>query len=81
MKLVKTSKEVSYFGITLHIPLTCNFVSTDKSGEVFAWQDEPYLCANTYYWGGNTWEENPYIWIAVVDLEGLDWTKTLVEIT
>lgn len=78
MKLLKTlnrKKEVDYFGLKLMIKENHNRVATDKSGKVFSFthKPEPYVAVGIWADFGDS------ELLAKVNLEGMDWTKTLRE--
>jgi hypothetical protein len=52
-------------------------MSTDSSGEVFSYREEP---SKQHYGRWETSSCTNMEWVGTVDLEGLDWRETLVEI-
>jgi hypothetical protein len=79
MKLVfgNKYKTVSYFGIDLIVADYIKFIVTNSRGEVYGSKDEPELDHQ------NGWLYDYYAfsdYIASVDLEGMDWKDTLMEV-
>ncbi len=70
-------KEVNYFGVTLAVDTTIKYLATTLNGDVVASIEKPDLdpsCGWLYSW------EAFSTLIAVVDLEGMDWKDTLMEV-
>jgi hypothetical protein len=70
-------KEVNYFGVKLAVDSNIRWLTTTAKGEVIASFDKPDLdldCGWLYSWEAFSTS------IAVVDLEGMDWKDTLVEV-
>ncbi|MEK9497116.1 hypothetical protein V2H77_11745 [Photorhabdus sp. P32] len=82
MKLISLIKpiKVNYLGIELSAPHWTKFIATDEMGLVFACNMLPNIEFNCYErWGSDSTSFRDEV-IAVVDLEGMDWKETLVEI-
>lgn len=70
-------KTVDYFGIQLVVSICVKYLVTTKDGCVVTSQQKPELdinCGWLYDW--QSFNEQ----VAVVDLEGMDWTDTLMEV-
>ena len=65
-------KTVMYFGLSVTIPENYTVITTDADGEVYAWEDNPYI-------NGSSWYDPdiPFIHICKVNLHGLNWRETL----
>ncbi|PQQ22299.1 hypothetical protein [Photorhabdus hindustanensis] len=79
MKLISLIKpiKVNYFGIELLAPFWTKFIVTENKGIVLAWNKKPSQI------NGNWFSESPssqYEIVAIIELEGMDWKETLVEI-
>lgn len=68
-----TQKRVNFFGIDLVVPLNAKYLSAEDDGTVMAHSDHPWYEPG-YYEGYEVGE------MAKVDLEGMDWEETLVNI-
>ena len=86
MKLIRLPnrrkmKTVQYFNLELIIPENIKYISVDQEGEIVLWfaVHEPYV--RMYSWGVDDWvgEASDYD-VGKVDLEGMDWRDTLVEL-
>jgi len=74
-RLEGKDKKINYFGIELYIYHEVEYLTTDQDGEVTAHYDKPVCCHELYYWHSeNEWH------ICNVDLEGMDWKETLMEL-
>ncbi len=76
MKLID-EKMVSYFGIMLVVDRSTKYLVTTESGNVIASVQKPELDPDVgwlYDWDSHC------VCIASVDLEGMDWKDTLMEI-
>lgn len=79
MKLIEidySTKVVKYFGITLTVPAYTNWLATDKSGNLYAYEQKPLNIKPKSYW--SSIEEHTLI--GKLDLEGMDWYATLREV-
>ena len=74
----KTVKPVIYFGIEINIPTEHNFVATDSDGFVYSYKCNPVINDALRVFQDRSAAEDESI--CAVDLEGLDWKETLVEI-
>ena len=77
MKLL--GKTVNYFGIQLVVSQDTKYLVTTAKGEVIASEQIPDLDFDSdigwlYDWGAYT------VCVASVDLEGMDWKETLMEV-
>lgn len=74
------TKPVKYFGLYLNVPYTANYIATDEDGMVWCYDNKPEI--NKFYSDCWTYRgyDNNFIEIAEVDLEGMDWKDTLMEI-
>lgn len=76
MKISNRFKKVNYFGLELVVEKEAKFLATDENGGVYSFTKETEINKdNESVWYGKGTE-----WIAEVDLEGLDWRETLVEL-
>lgn len=78
MKLIKReklTKQVKYFGLILSVPKWTSYVGTDTDGEVWAFGIEPLNDGYEWYMC-----EAYCQLVATVNLEGLNWSETLVEV-
>ena len=71
-------KKITYFDIELIVPFYTNWVATDETGEVHAMFNKPTL----QYKSLGIWvADNAFnACVANVDLEGVNWRKTLRKI-
>lgn len=69
-------KEVNFFGLELMVYSRAKFICCDADGGVYSFDDKPKADLKQNLWLG-TLNTN---WVAEVDLEGMDWRETLVEI-
>jgi hypothetical protein len=78
MKLLTNDyKVVDYFGVQLSLEVDIKYLVTTAKGEVIASLDMPDLDPEIgwlYDW------DAPSVCIADVDLEGMDWKDTLMEV-
>jgi hypothetical protein len=70
-------KEVNYFGVKLAVDTTVKYLATVEMGNVFAFVKKPDLDLDLGWLCD--WEDFS-ICVATVDLEGMDWKDTLVEV-
>lgn len=78
MKLIKEAKQtkrVEYFGLPLTVPFWAKYLGTDKDGELYAYESEPAKDRESWY----LFDMNLQM-IGLVDLEGLNWSESLVEV-
>ena len=87
MKLlsIPEQKKVTYFGIDIMVPVWGKFIVTEDDGVVLVFKSkpEPLDESNKKYYGLVIWSDpdaNDFVEVARVDLEGMDWKETLVEI-
>jgi hypothetical protein len=74
MKFAEPMKEVDYHGLKLTVPERCKFIASDADGETWAYESSPTL--HHLYWDYCTYG----YCIGPLDLEGMDWKETLIEI-
>ena len=74
MKFAEPMKEVDYHGLKLTVPERCKFIASDADGETWAYELNPK--SFPLHWG---YIKNGYC-IGALDLEGMDWKETLIEI-
>lgn len=78
MKYLHKMKTVNYFGLELTIEERFRFLHTDSNGEVWATEEKPHNH------NGVMWAISPTEWgfkqIAEVDLEGMNWYDSLLEV-
>ena len=74
MKFAEPMKDVDYHGLKLTVPERCKFLSSDKDGETWANEKRPQTMYE--HW---SYKLNGYC-IGTLDLEGMDWKETLIEI-
>jgi len=77
MKLLSghKTKNIRYFGIDMTVRESVKFLATDEDGEVYGFDMKPTTKAT--FWHVS---EYAYDFVADVDLEGMDWKDTLVEL-
>lgn len=86
MKLVSIpeKKKIIYFGIELMVPIWTKYVATEDDGVVLAFISKPVVLDETGKKFGLVIWNNPDAdemeEVAKVDLEGMDWKETLVEV-
>jgi hypothetical protein len=69
-------KEVNYFGVNLLVQDYVKFLVTDNRGDVYGSRDKPKSDNQNGWW--NYYSVTEYV--ATVDLEGMDWKDTLMEV-
>ena len=78
MRYLHKMKTVNYFGLELTIEERFRFLHTDSNGEVWATEERPHNK------NGSIWTISPTEWafksIAEVDLEGMNWYDSLLEV-
>jgi hypothetical protein len=85
MKLINTEsnlKTVEYFGLLLDVPHDTWYLATSPRGEVSAWSEgkpQAIKSHNSGYWWSCSDHDCLGV-VAVVDLEGMDWTQTAREV-
>lgn len=67
------TKQVVYFGLVFYGPHFVKFIGTDRYGKVYGYSENPRTI------GLDEFTQQP-IRIAKVDLEGLDWHDSIVEV-
>lgn len=83
---IEATKTVSYYGITLQVPTDVKYLTTDEDGTVCGWGGSlpPETCTGQPQGEGiwcESWMECGYLLeICSVDLEGVNWKNTLVEV-
>jgi hypothetical protein len=75
MKQLTPQKTVNYFGIYLIVPDEKGWLTTDSDGSVYWYDTKPVK--DGYEWGG---DYGSMIFICKVDLEGMDWKNSLMEV-
>lgn len=86
MKLLSLpqKKKVIYFGMELMVPFWTKYVATEDDGLVLAFKSKPVVLDETGKKFGLVIWNNPDAdemeEIATVDLEGMNWKETLVEV-
>ncbi|WPJ68511.1 hypothetical protein OMDBNIEC_00025 [Salmonella phage STP-SP5] len=73
------TKEVEYFGCTFNVPEWVRWLSTDFDGTTYGYAYKPSLKDGNIKWTPN-FEDEEYCEMAQVDLEGINWRKSLVEV-
>lgn len=71
-------KTVLYYGTEVSVPEHIKYIATDNSGTVMGFEQKPVPDHGWKFWD-NPSADDMYD-IGVVDLEGIDWTSTLVEV-
>ncbi len=72
------TKPVVYFDITLNVDKRVEWLATDENGEVYGyWHDVPEYHDDEW---DNGYDYGVTDVICCVDLEGMDWKETLMEI-
>ena len=74
MKFAEPMKEVDYHGLKLTVPERCKFIASDADGETWSYGTKPDEYDEA--WG---YVKDSYC-IGPLDLEGMDWKETLIEI-
>ena len=84
MKLLKSklqeTKEVEYFSLTLTVPKTVNYIATDEDGDVYGLSHKPHIYRNFWRRDDSDFYNSIEVWVATVDLEGMDFKDTLVKL-
>ncbi len=78
MKIIEPQKKIDYFGVELTIDGRTNFVATDDDGEVYQYLIRPNFDKYMGVWGSNN--PNEVVRLCAVDLDGMDWKETLMEV-
>ena len=77
MKL-PTYKEVWYFGLKLLVPIWVKCIATDKCGEIWGFE------TTKIYTGESMWkfsgESNIVLIFENVDMDGINWTESKLEV-
>lgn len=74
------TKDVDFFGHTLTVPDWVDYLAADSDGKVWGYEAwAPVLSTNGTKWAPD-WDDDQYGEMAEVDLEGMDWTQTLVKL-
>mgnify|MGYP000542100523 CR=1 FL=1 len=85
MKLIRLTKgvdnslPVDYAALGIPTDPLYPFMATDSDGSVCAYRECP--SKGSASWCSEGYGNDPWKWVAEVDLEGLDWEYTLQEIT
>lgn len=91
MKLIEEAefvqrREVVYYGITFMVDVNHNFMACDADGELYSFYATPITDESGGWFVSTESDENApenintAEYVALVDLEGEDWTQTLVSI-
>lgn len=75
MKQITAQKTVNYFGIDLIVPDEYGFLATDKGGSVYWYEERPEF-------DKSQWDTDASVgsFLCGVDLEGMDWRESLMEV-
>jgi hypothetical protein len=65
---------VNYLGLFMPVPPNITHMATDANGDLYGFTDKPEVADSRRFWRSN----GIVILLANVDLEGRDWTTTLV---
>lgn len=76
INIIKTTKDVEYFGLTLAVPRWTSFIATDSDGKVYAYQWKPSRGVESWHSHGLDVQA-----LGQVELEGIDWASTLVHMS
>ena len=77
MKQLTAQKQVNYHGINVIVPANTRWLATDSDGYLGAYSDQCF--APTLK--NRVWDnDQEYINICQVDLEGMDWRDSLMEV-
>lgn len=78
MKFIEVNKMKSamFHGSEVHVPVNIKYIAADKSGKVLGFEEKPTPCFDLEWWDNPTASDMYDIGFA--DLEGMDWTQTLV---
>lgn len=75
------TKDVNFFGVTLTVPDCVDYLACDKDGTVWGYEAvPPNISFEHDGWFAQDPEDYEYYEIALVYLEGTDWTKTLIKV-
>ena len=84
MKLLKSklqrTKKVEYFGLGICVPIWVSYIATDEDGDVYGLSHEPSIYKDFWRRDDSDFYNSMEVCVAEVDLEGLDWKDTLVEL-
>ncbi len=75
IELIKM-KAVSYHGTEVYVPENIHFIATDKNGTTIGFEERPVVDHGFNFWDNPNCSD--MYEIGTFDLEGSDWTKTLV---
>jgi len=77
MKQLTAQKSVNYHGINVIVPANTRWLATDSDGYLGIYTDQ--YCEPTLK--NRVWDNGyEYIFICQVDLEGMDWKDSLMEV-
>lgn len=77
MRLITKQKQVNFHGIMVWVPETAKSVASDKNGDVWYYEKQNPVPSIAY----EAWGKGGYCQqICTVDLEGMKWRDTLVEV-
>lgn len=76
------TKDVDFFGHTLTVPNWVDYLAADSDGKVWGYGVyKPLMNDDSAKWTpDDLFDDYPYDEMAEVDLEGMDWTQTLVKL-
>jgi hypothetical protein len=77
-KYPELNKRVNYFGTEVSVSESITYIAVDSNGEVYGYTHHPIKGA--LMWGGECAEGSLAAYIGTVDLQGMHWTDTLVEV-
>lgn len=69
-------KSAMFHGTEVHVPENITCIAADKSGSVIGFEKMPVPDAELEWWDNPSGDD--MYEIGTVDLEGMDWSKTLV---
>ena len=80
MKISNKYKRVKYFGLFVFCNKNHKFLAIDEDGILSSYALKPTVHESHVHNGYWHPKNNDFEWCAEVDLEGLDWRETLVEL-
>jgi hypothetical protein len=76
MKLLGGQKKVIYFGIELMVPDYTKYLAVDEDGRLHGYKGDVVYIGGIEFYGSYSDD----FFIGIVDLEGMNWKETLVEV-
>lgn len=73
--IIRPTKTVNYFNIPL-LEIPDGWLAVDQDGSLYHFENEPRMDKHSEYW----YDESSDRYLGEVDLEGMDWEKTKMEV-